>query len=445
MLSQKVALGAAGNASADSYWYFQTQSTVNTSVSYSLTLDGNDNIYAAGYIWDNYYTDSGYVCKVDKDGILQNQQMLRTLYTDIFRDIVWDGSNHLYAVGNTNGTMSGYHSAMITKLDLNLNNVWCKYFDANNTLRFQAVDVDSLGQPVAGGWSAVHGNGGRENWLIKYNTTGGYIWQRSAGNQFNQEIVGISINSADEIHYCEWNDAGAVGSTDGAIGKFSANGSPIYYNYIGDTNGDRSYAIAHDSRDYFYVVGQNQNINSGYVEATIVQFDDNNSFVSQKMISYGNNAVSARSVVCDSQNNVYVLSHANNGANVEVLITKYDRNLTRQWNRAVNVNSPAYTYPTKIAVDSNDNIIVTGYTQAYGGANNLFILKLPSDGSILGSFVSGNYTVEIRDPLGVSYPTGTLQVGNVGYSLGTYFDSLYSPNGFGNTTVTVPTHLQSLP
>lgn len=443
MLGQKVTLGAAGNAGGDSYWYFQFQSTTQTGTGYDVVTDVDNNIYVAGEIYDSYYNWSGHVYKLDKDGNLQANRMLRTVYQESLRGIAHDGSNGIFVAGHTGATSSGYLGAFVSKLDLNLQNQWYKHVEAPSAqMRYHDVDCDSLGNVVVGGWSGYHGNGGRESWIQKLDTNGSNLWQRSFGDVYDQEITAISHKSDDNIYYSGWNTYSA---NDGEIVNINSNGNVNFYNNVSDNGIQRVWDITHDSRDYYYAVGQFYNYSYNLYDSFIMQFNMNNSFIQQQYISYssGGQNIYAKGVATDSQDNVYVLTWANNGGQFEPLITKYNKSLGFQWSRAMVTNS-ANTYPERITCDSNDNVIITGKTEAYGGTQNSFVLKYPSDGSLTGTFTSGVYTVVIRNPTGVTYGFPTLSISNLGYGQNNQSNSLGTPNGYGNVNLTLSSHQQDL-
>ena len=96
-------------------------------------------------------------------------------------------------------------------------------------------------------------------------------------------------------------------------------------------------------------------------------------------------------IAVDSSGNVYVTGYTGSqgaGGN-DILIAKYNTSGVIQWQRTF--GGASSDVGTDIAVDSSGNVYVTGYTgsQGAGGTYNVLIAKLPSNGSLAGTY--GNF------------------------------------------------------
>ena len=96
------------------------------------------------------------------------------------------------------------------------------------------------------------------------------------------------------------------------------------------------------------------------------------------------------SIAVDSSGNVYVTGYTGSqgaGGN-DILITKYNTSGVIQWQRTL--GGAGTDAGNSIAVDSSGNVYVTGYTGSQGaGGYDILIAKLPSDGSLAGTY--GNF------------------------------------------------------
>ena len=98
-------------------------------------------------------------------------------------------------------------------------------------------------------------------------------------------------------------------------------------------------------------------------------------------------------VATDSSGNVYVVGYANGdfdgNTNIglkDIIIAKYNSSGAKQWSYQYGTTSD--DYGTGIAIDSSDNIFLTGYTGGglYGNTNagsyDIFVIKLNTSGII---------------------------------------------------------------
>jgi len=452
MLSQKIILGAAGNAAgSDNYWFWQLTGS-NHSYGYGITLDGDDNAYIAGEISISGTTYS-QVVKVDKDANTIAQKRYGQGSITVMKGIAWDNANHLYAAGYSNYTGTGFYNAIMQKLDLNLNTVWTRCLDGGGLRTYEAVACDSSGYPYVTGADKVATNyGGRDAVIDKYNTNGNHLYQRrwgpNDGSSTDDEGFGISVNSQDEAFVAgrtSKNQDGG-GGEEAILVKTNSSGSFGLAKYMAWNNSDRGWDIAHDSRDYYYVVGESngQNIGGGW-SGFLVGYNSSNGVIGQYLIGSVNESRGV-SVCCDSQNNVYALVKSYNGAVYEAVLYKFDSTFAYQWKRAfVRYTNSAQKniYPWSIRVDSNDNLIIGGHTLAGPGVNNYFLIKYPNDGSMTGTWTDGAESIWIRNPGGYNADAGNLTIANLNFSQSTHFDSTlqpaFTPTTTSFTSFTIPT------
>jgi len=141
-------------------------------------------------------------------------------------------------------------------------------------------------------------------------------------------------------------------------------------------------------------------------------------------------------VVTDSSNNIYIVGSTQTfgGEDYDVFLQKYDQSCnllyTRQWGGAGN------DIPRGIAVDTSDNVYITGYTNSFAnGQTQIFLLKYDSLGELQFSVTWGgirnDYGMGVAvDPLGNVYVVGTTST--LGYGNGATNALLLKYDSFGN-------------
>jgi hypothetical protein len=115
---------------------------------------------------------------------------------------------------------------------------------------------------------------------------------------------------------------------------------------------------------------------------------------------WGGGSVSLTSgVAVDSNDDIIVVGYSRNSGGTDYAqaqghIIKFNSSGTEQWQRRFRVGngSTYYLAFTDVTVDANDNIIMTAYTNNNDSNTKPLILKIPSDGSLTGTY--GDYVFE---------------------------------------------------
>jgi hypothetical protein len=159
-------------------------------------------------------------------------------------------------------------------------------------------------------------------------------------------------------------------STEGMENKVNSNNPPIEWIKIYD-GGDEDVAqgVAVDSNNNVIVTGYSTISSSLYFYT--IKYDKDGNELGHAKYNTGGYGGSAMAVAVDSNDNIIVA-----GAKYRLLhlcdycIVKYDENLNRIWTRTYSYHGRILNVLMDIAIDSSDNVIVTGMTDIW--------IKLPS-------------------------------------------------------------------
>ncbi|MBN2112220.1 right-handed parallel beta-helix repeat-containing protein [Candidatus Woesearchaeota archaeon] len=141
------------------------------------------------------------------------------------------------------------------------------------------------------------------------------------------------------------------------------------YNSLGQYI-DSSVICGSDSEWYDISADYDDNIiAAGYLEVSsvpwfyVAKFNNSLSFPSLTFSTGSSSYVSiAQSVAVDSNDNVIVAGYSNKTGNYDFVVIKFDENLNEKWNKTFDF-SGNQDYAMAVAVDSADSIIVTGRTE----------------------------------------------------------------------------------
>ena len=125
--------------------------------------------------------------------------------TDVFNSAIVTKSGEFLLIGYTNTIGNGLHDILLVKVDQKFNLLWSKTFGGSNDdfgmeiIKGHGDDILILGE------TASYGQGGKDIWLIKIDSFGNKIWDKTYG--------GSKMEFASSIHRSSSKSYQIVGST----------------------------------------------------------------------------------------------------------------------------------------------------------------------------------------------------------------------------------------
>lgn len=349
--------------------------------------------------------------------------------------IAVDSAGFIYVAGSTSSQGSGGQDALLVKYNSSGNIVWQIAY--GKTSSDSGVDVavgsnDDVYLLAAGGAEGSFTGGAL---IAKYNSSAEIQWQRSLSDNYGIGPYGIALDSSDNVYVAgflsetPWKAFAAKYSSTGSFqwgsryyqisvnyrlsgiatdssgfvylsgGHITSYGSLIKLSGAAAIQWQKQYAsgqsvylakVQTDASGNVYCVYTNQT--GSPAKMLLVKYNTSGSLLWQRFIS-GANADGARPIAINSSGDIFVVGHTSlEGSGLsDIFIVKYNSSGTLQWQRTL--GSTADDTAKGVAVDSAGSIYIVGTTNIDGGSPNLFVSKLPDDGSGTGSYGDFNYSV----------------------------------------------------
>src|ERR1051325_2761620 len=252
---------------------------------------------------------------------------------------------------------------------------------ANSSDTAYALAVDGSNNVIVTGYS------GADYATIKYSSAGVPLWT----NRYNGPGNGadyaraVAVDGSNNVIVTGESWAGASGN-DYATIKYSSAGVPLWTNvYNGPVDGnDDARAVAVDTSNDVIVTGQSSGSGSSYDYATIKYSSAGVLLWTNRYNGPGNGNDDARAVALDTSNNVIVTgSSVGSGSSDDYATIKYSSAGEPLWTNRYSGPGNGPDYANALAVDGSNNVIVTGWSTGSGSGYDYATIKYSSAGGPL--------------------------------------------------------------
>ncbi|MHC4239819.1 MAG: SBBP repeat-containing protein [Planctomycetota bacterium] len=355
----------------------------------AIATDSNDNIYVTGYSVGSG-TDRDYA--TIKYGPDSNEPIWVARYNgpdnsvDQAYAIAIDSNDNIYVTGHSYGPGPDRDYATIKYGPDSNEPIWVARYDgpANSGDTAIAVAIDSNDNIYVTGYS---GGSYSDYATVKYGPDSNEpIWVARYNGPANvgDEAHDIAIDSDDNIYVTGYSDRSGADRDYTTIKYGPDSNEPIWlarYNGPGNYE-DVARAIAIDSNSNIYVAGHSVGSGPWYDYATIKYGPDSNEPIwVARYNGPGNHKDAAADIAIDSNDNIYVTGHsAGSGPSFDYATIKYGPDSNEPiWVARYNGPADRGDIATAVAIDSDDNIYVTGYSSGFGIGYDYTTIKYGPD------------------------------------------------------------------
>ena len=180
---------------------------------------------------------------------------------------------------------------------------------------------------------------------------------------------------------------------------------------LGGTENDFGNAVAIDSADNIIVTGRTTSDGAGGTDFLIAKHNSAGALQWDRTLG-GTGSDDGNAVAIDSADNIIVTGRTNSdgAGGYDVLIAKYNSAGALQWDRTL--GGTGTDFGNAVAIDSADNIIVVGYTNSDGaGGYDFLIAKYNSAGALQWDRTLGGTGSDIGAAVAIDSANNIIVVG----------------------------------
>ncbi len=241
----------------------------------------------------------------------------------------------------------------------------------------------SDGGYIITGSSYSYGAGGYDVYLIKADADGTVVWERTIGGSSTD--VAFSVQQTSDGGYIvagETNSYGA-GNRDVYLIKTDSNGAVIWERTIGGSSDDRGYSVQQASDGGYIVAGKTNSYGAGSSDVYLIKTDSNGTVLWEE--TYGGTGYDIGYSVQQTSDGGYIItgsSYSYGAGGYDVYLIKTDPSGTSLWEKTF--GGEQTENGRDVSQTSDGGYIVAGEARSFGSASwaDIYLLKTDQNGCV---------------------------------------------------------------
>ncbi len=242
----------------------------------------------------------------------------------------------------------------------------------------KALEIDNLDNIYVTGSVFNVSENNQDIFIAKYNNSGDLSWKTAWGGNADDFGNAICLDSFNNLYITGQTESYGNGSSDICVLKFTNSGDFVWNKTWGGLDWDSGFGVVVDNSNNIVVAGYTEAYGN-FGEVIVLKYDNAGNLLQN--ISWGGlDADYPNSIAIDSFDNIFVTGYTSSfGAETrDLFLIKLNNTLGLNWTKTWGTN---YSAGNDILVDSNNDILIVGDTYDYGaGANDFALLKYNSTG-----------------------------------------------------------------
>ena len=266
---------------AGNYDFLLVKVNASGAVQWNQTYGGTDYDYAysviqtsdGGYAMVGETNSSGaggsdfWLIKTDTTGNMQWNKTYGGTGADTGVAVVQNSDGGYALAGRTSSFGAGGNDIWLIKTDATGNMLWNKTYGGPGTEQGNAmVQTSDGGYAIFSPTTSFSTGGGQDVWLVKTDSMGNMLWNKTYGGPGNETAVYLIQTSDGGYALTGTTTSFGAGGRDVLLIKTDASGNTMLNRTYGGTNNDDGYSMIETSDGGYMIVGQTRSF--GYGSAT---------------------------------------------------------------------------------------------------------------------------------------------------------------------------------
>jgi PKD repeat protein len=320
--------------------------------------------------------------------------------------------------GYTRSYGAAGHNVWLIKTDSLGDMVWNKTFGGANDDEGQSVRQTTDGGYIIAGWTKSSGAGMKDLWLIKTDSLGNKLWERLYGGANDDGATCVQQTTDGGYIVTGYTSSYGTGSVDVWLIKTDSLGNQQWSKTLGGYGSDGAWCVQQTEDGGYIFTGWTYSYGPGYVgNVWFVKTDDLGNQQWNK--TFGGTDVDRGYWVQQTTDGGYVITGytASSGAGLDdMLLIKTDTSGNEEWSKTFGGTGRDYGNMVQQTIDGG--YIIAGYTLSYGaGSEDVWLVKTDAlgneqwDRTYGGIYSDVGYSVQQTTDMGYIIAGYTLSYG----------------------------------
>ncbi len=364
----------------DSLWS-KTFGGTNIDVAYSIEETADEGYIIAGYT-RSYGTSSGrnlWLFKTDKAGNLIWNKTFGGNSDDEAAAVKQTPDGGFITAGYTSSTGNGGKDVFIVKTDSSGNEVWSRAYGGTSDEEAYALEVLPDGRYLVACATSSATAGSRDGWLICLTPSGDLNWNKKYGGLSTDGFRGIQVTSDNGYIITGWtasDGAGVLGNV--WLLKTDSLGNVLFNKNFGGSDADRGLSVQQISGGGYILTGYTASSGAGLDDMYLVKTDSTGNLIWAK--TYGGTGRDYGNAVKQTADGGFLIAGytISYGAGSEDLwLVKTDSSGNQLWHKTFGGTASDIAYSMDLTTDGG--YVIAGHTLSYGaGVHDAWLLRTVS-------------------------------------------------------------------
>jgi len=381
-----VSLSLIGSVFASSLMWSQTYgSNEEAEWAYSLVQASDGGYAIAGGAMALGVSYDFWLVKTDENGSMQWSQKYGGTSEDRAHSLIETSDGGFALAGGTHSFGAGSYDFWLVKTDTNGNMLWNRtYGGPDRETAYSLVETSDGGYAIAGRTESF-GAGSYDFWLVKTDANGNMEWSRTYGGALYDTARSLVETSDEGYAIAGYTSSVGAGNYDCWLVKTDSSGNMEWNQAYGGTENEHAYSLVETSDGEYVMAGSIESFGAGKSDFWLIKTDANGNEEWNQTYGRLENEI-ARSLVETSDGGYAIAGQTttgdaavNAGDNYDLWMIKTDGSGKLEWNQTFGGAGDQMAYSLVEAFDSG--FALAGF-RLYGADGNFLVIKTNEYGMI---------------------------------------------------------------